>query len=564
MLTEKRCMGCMSLLDDNAKVCSVCGYEVGKQNAEDFLAIETELSDRYVIGKVESYNGSTVRYVGFDKIEKNAIYIHEFFPSSISCRGYNGNILAVEEEQDSFDTHLKSFRQTVRATARLRDLSIMVPVFDIFEENNTIYAVSEYIEMNTLEDVLKQSSGKMSWEDTKKIFIPFLSSLESCHAAGLYHFGICPSNIIVTDDGKLKLIGFDIPRVHTSSSHLKPDLHDGYSAPEQYAPEGELSPATDVYGMCAVLFRCLTGNTPPKGSRRQPKGDDLLIGASIAKKLPEYVANCLSDGLQPRLRKRIATIEELKDKLNTGAVVTALAEETKIAENIGIAGAVKEIDPKDEKKKNNNNLPKILAISLIAFIALIAIILLLIVFNDNGPKSNNTSDTSQTVVTTTTQTTVPTEEKHTAPDVVSSQSNFYDLTISNGKRVFNNHCIELAGYKYSSEDRGTIVEQEPRAGAEIGPNDSIYVYISAGQQPTTVPDVTGWNVDHAKLYLEALGFRVELSEANDSSMDYNAVVGTWPSAFNPIESDNRITLRVNKTEPTTAPSLSQEDLDGMS
>lgn len=555
MLIDNRCMGCMSILEDGLPECPVCGCKADYENEENFLPVKTEFEDRYVIGKMISYSGATVTYIGFDKIEKNPVYIYEFFPVKVSVRGEKGKVEPSDPSSVSFELLEKEFRQTVRAVARLRDLSFMLPVYDIFETNGTIYAVSEYMPLTTLNDYLKQKGGKLSWEETRKLFIPFLSSLSACHSAGLFHFGICPQNIIVGSNNKLHLIGFDISATHTMSTPLKADIAEYYGAPEQYDFDGELSPATDVYSVTAVIFRCLTGNTPPNGAHRNPKGEDLLLSAEIAEQLPEHVTEALSNGLQPRPRKRIETIEELRDKLSTGDIVTSLAEETKV---IGIAGAVREIDEDEEKrKKERNKYAMVLAGSIVAFILFVMVIVLIIVFNDDEKKEvDNNSNASATISTTVITTTTAAESKEEltkVPDITAAQISYYDLTESGGYRVYNNLPVELAGYQFSSSEKGTICGQDPLPGKTIKPGQTVKVYISAGEQMTTVPDVTGWDADHAKLYLEALGFRVDLDEANDPDAEFNSVVGTWPSAGNTPDSDNRITLRVNKTMPTEAP-----------
>lgn len=564
MLVEKRCMNCMSLLEDDATECPYCGFHVNKtENSEEYLKVGTEFADRYVIGNMQSYSGATARYIGFDKIEKTPVYIYEFFPANISKRGENGEVLPLEGSEDNFEINLKQFRQNARAVARLRDLSFMVPVYDIFEENGSIYSVSEYVEFNTLNDLLKQKGGKLTWEETRKLFIPFLSSLSSCHSAGLYHYGICPSNILIGEDGKLRLIGFDIPSVRVMSTALRPQLADGYAAPEQYSFDNELSAATDVYSVTAVIFRCVTGNAPPNGAHRNPKGEDLLLSAEIAHSLPTHVSEALSAGLQPRMRKRIESIEELRDKLTTGAVVSALAEETKV---VGIAGAIKELDT-EEKKPAKNPYALYLTLAIIVLILLITLVVVIFIFNGGNkkPAEDTSSTVETTLVTTTTTTTEPTTPVNIVPDIISSGTNYYDLTVSNNQRVFSSFPLEIAGYLYSDEERNVIVDQDPKPGESLEEGASIKVYLSLGKEVTRVPDVTGWNMEHARLYLEALGFRVEFSDASDPTIPFNAVVGSWPSQGNLVDSDNTITLLINKTVPTTTTALSpEENLDALS
>lgn len=552
MLLEKRCMNCMTILDEDENTCPHCGSHIDDlENEPNYLPIGTEFSDRYVIGKVQNYSGATVCYIGYDKIENTIVYIHEFFPANIAQREEDGMISPLDDCKDSFDYNLLEFKQTTRTMARLRDLPIMVPTYDIFEENNTIYTVSEMIESTSLSDYLKQKGGTLSVDEAKKLFLPFLASLSSCHSAGLMHFGICPSNLLIGTDGKLKLVGFDVSSVRTMNTALKSQITDCYAAPEQYSFDGELSEATDVYGITAVLFRCLTGNPPPSGSHRNPRGEDLLLSSGIAKKLPSYICDILIHGLQPHTRKRIPSIEELHDSLSTGAIVSELSDETKV---VGVAGALKNLDHNEKPKRNKNAM--ILTFSIIGFIALLTIIVIIIICTSDNkkPEKESSEPLSSTTITSTNTTSkaISQEESAKAPDLVNAMQNYYDLDSFQGTREFSSYQIELAGFQYSDEERGIIVAQEPKAGSPIKEGQTIRVYISAGKEQTTVPDVTGWKMEQAQLYLEALGFRVEVTDADDASMEYNAVVGTWPSAGNELDADHTITLRINKAEPTTA------------
>ena len=122
----------------------------------------------------------------------------------------------------------------------MRELPSIIPVYDIFEQNNTAYTISEYCEGNTLETRLKQIGGRMKWDEARPLFMPLLSTLISLHSAGVLHLGISPRNVIIGNDGKLLLRGFCITEARRVNTDLKPNLISGYPRPNN-TPSGRRS-----------------------------------------------------------------------------------------------------------------------------------------------------------------------------------------------------------------------------------------------------------------------------------------------------------------------------------
>ena len=128
--------------------------------------------------------------------------------------------------------------------------------------------------------------------------------------------------------------------------------------------------------------------------------------------------------------------------------------------------------------------------------------------------------------------------------------NYYDLrdaTLSGNMEVGIDH------FEFSEKAAGTILSQEPAASAEVEPGTQLKVVISYGRQDEKmqVPDVRGWEQEHAKLYLEALGFRVQVLQLQSSDMEKGLVDGTDPKAGTEKRIGDTITLRVSNVETTT-------------
>ena len=125
--------------------------------------------------------------------------------------------------------------------------------------------------------------------------------------------------------------------------------------------------------------------------------------------------------------------------------------------------------------------------------------------------------------------------------------NYYDLRDS---KLGGEMTVELAYPMYSDKAAGTILSQEPAAGTAADKKSVIKVVISLGQKDETlkVPDVSGWQEEHAKLYLEALGFRVETVKLQASNYEKGLVDSTDPAIGTEKRVGDVITLRVSNVE----------------
>jgi eukaryotic-like serine/threonine-protein kinase len=164
--------------------------------------------------------------------------------------------LAGEEESR------RRFVREARLAARLAHPNV-VAVFDAGEHDGAPYIVMEYVEGETLAELLARR-GPLPAEEVVKLGRQACAGLQHAHDAGLVHRDVKPQNLLVRRDGTLKISDFGIARAAeatqiTSAGTILGTA--GYLAPEQ-AAGGEASPAADVYGLGAVLYEALTGQPP--------------------------------------------------------------------------------------------------------------------------------------------------------------------------------------------------------------------------------------------------------------------------------------------------------------
>lgn len=236
------------------------------------LQRNTGLIGRYVIQKVLGQGGFGITYLGIDKLYGNKVAIKEYYPQKIAMRKaqYKDVVTVTSiEEKNNYNKGKKRFLDEAQVMARFNKNEGIVKILDFFEANNTAYIVMEYLEGITLKQYLGKY-GVIQFRNLIEMMLPLLEALIEIHSQGLIHRDISPDNIMVQHNGKLKLMDFGATRDYTESGNksLTVILKPGYAPPEQYQTHGVQGPWTDIYALCATIYKCLTGITPPDAIAR--------------------------------------------------------------------------------------------------------------------------------------------------------------------------------------------------------------------------------------------------------------------------------------------------------
>lgn len=294
--------------------CPRCGYILGDGHSLPALSPGTVISNRYLVGKRLGSNGEGIKYIGLDMDRNRRVLISEYLPSSL-CRRIKGSDSVVVNNgcESSYDDYLADFLDVSRAVSRLAGKYPVRTAIDIFECNNTAYAVYEYIPGRPLSELI-QHIDRLTWDECRQLFLPIIDTMIAAHSLGLVHFGLSPETIVMTKDGNLMITGFGIPDARLKETDLKPEIFDGFAALEQYSLELKKGKWTDVYALCAVMFFCITGKRPPDAQSRnyEPR---LSVPANLANTIPTHVVAALAGGLQVHAEKRTRSLEQLRDQL---------------------------------------------------------------------------------------------------------------------------------------------------------------------------------------------------------------------------------------------------------
>jgi serine/threonine protein kinase len=307
---DNLCSNCFKDLTQGA-ICAECGYDNDTHNDTMYLAEKTVLKGKYVIGSVLNHESDAATYSGYDLILDKPITIREFLPKGIANRLEGNSEIHVRQKfVQSYAKYRSSFFKLWTTIEKLQKLSAIIPVYDVFESNGTVYAIIEYLESIPLREYLiRNPKGYILWEDARLMFMPVLTTIEALHSNGIIHGSITPDNLVLCRDGKVRLSEFTIAEANDIKSDLEFNVHDGYTALEQYENSHKLCPATDIYSFSACIYRALVGTNPPPAPAREVN-DKLMIPNSIAEKIPMHVIKAMGHGLQIYPEKRVQTISE--------------------------------------------------------------------------------------------------------------------------------------------------------------------------------------------------------------------------------------------------------------
>lgn len=239
----------------------------------------------YRIEQVLGVGGFGITYLGRDAHLDKAVALKEYLPTELAARA-NGSVTPVSaEREEDYRWGLERFLLEARTLARFSHPSI-VRVLRYFEANGTAYMVMDYERGEPLKNLL-QNAPQPPEALLKKLGAPLLDGLAVVHAGGFLHRDIKPDNIIVRDGGEPVLIDFGAARnaLGGSTRSLTAVLTPGYAPLEQYSGEGKQGPWTDLYAFAAVLYRAVTGQSPPDAVSRL-KGD--AVPASLARVRGRY------------------------------------------------------------------------------------------------------------------------------------------------------------------------------------------------------------------------------------------------------------------------------------
>ncbi len=564
-MSVRRCLGCMRPIGEEDP-CPYCGYSKNDPAPVNALPPKTVLSNTYVVGKVLDMGEDGISYIGFDGYAQRPVLIREFMPQSLAQR--QGNQVVPQTGQEAmYKALLSDFEELYTALSNLKQLPSLRRVERLILANNTCYVICEYFDCITLNQYVLENAGELDWEMAAPMFRRLMEDISVMHQHGVIHRGISPDSLVLTANGEMKLTHFTVSGIWGEDGRPA-QLAEGYAAPEQYsktAPHGEW---TDVYSLCAVLYKVLSGTMPPAADTRSVN-DNLIPLDQLVEGVPAVVSQGIMAGLVVDQQMRIRSMRQLIQ-----AIYYATYEApTPIPPQEEATEAYFPADQQPEKKKNwFVRLPvwaKVLLICL-PFVILVIVLLYVLMMPDYGPSQQYYSGTNSSGVSQLASTVTPQESGVSSQgEGTSSQANpdavmirVDDLRNRQLEAVLSSDIAQQFNITTTEEysntiENGFIIDQSLEPNSVAAQGSTLNLVVSKGKQNVIVPSYSGYSVNSYVNALENLGFTVNVQQQYNDTVTSGSIIGTDPAVGTSVDREVNSTITVYQSmgrDPATIPS----------
>ncbi|QJC21142.1 Stk1 family PASTA domain-containing Ser/Thr kinase [Arcanobacterium buesumense] len=500
------------------------------------------LGGRYEVGDLIGRGGMAQVHIGYDTRLSRTVAI---------------KVLRSDHVTDQ--TFVARFRREAQSAAALNHPSI-VAVYDTGEEHMTSdngtdislpYIVMEYVKGRTVSELLKNGDA-LPINEAVQIAVGILSALEYSHREGIVHRDIKPGNIMLTNDGKVKVMDFGIARALADSSATMTQTNSVVGTAQYLSPEqarGEVVDSrSDLYSTGCLLYELLTGRPPFRGDSAvavayqhvsELPASPMTIAPDIPENIDRVVMKALAKKREDRYQRAIDMRSDLLLALR-GSQVTAPASatwNTQVLQQTPPAPAGSPtivqpsltetgISPAVATEKKNNTV-----------LIVLGVILLILAVTGLGwalLSSGKTEDIEKADVV-------------IVPDLEGTNQ------VSARQRIEDIGLVFVLGEPQEDKDipEGKFVSSDPAFGTEVKKGSSVTVSFSSGAGSVTIPDLaTGnFNQDAAKRELEKLGLKVGRVDVKDvPGHAKDVVTDTLPAAGQQVERGTSVNIVIASGE----------------
>ena len=308
------CFECMNEIKEGC-ICTHCLKENSETSIPHYLKAGTVLCNKYIVGNPLGEGGFGITYIGIETTLEMKVAIKEFFPNGNVYRNNSVSqdvTVVTESQKEFFEKGKERFLEEAKSIAKFVREPGIVDIIDYFEENGTAYIIMEYLDGKNLLSYVREN-GSFKVNQLFDLMLPVIDSLDKMHKYGIIHRDISPENIMYLENNSLELTDFGSARYYTNEEkEMSVMLKQGYAPEEQYRKNGNQGPWTDVYGLCATIYRCITGCVPIDALDRMIN-DDLKKPSQMGADISEELETVLMYGLAVYSENRCQTMRELSD-----------------------------------------------------------------------------------------------------------------------------------------------------------------------------------------------------------------------------------------------------------
>lgn len=508
--------------------------------------IGKRLDGRYEIHELLGVGGMAYVYKAYDNIEKRWVAIK-----------------ILKEELAGNSDFLRRFRNESKAIAVLSHPNI-VKVYDVSFGDRIQYIVMEYIDGITLKQYIEQQ-GEIKWREALYFTVQILRALQHAHEKGIIHRDIKPQNIMLLEDGTIKVTDFGIARFSQAETQTMTDKAIGsvhYIAPEQ-ARGGYINDKADIYSVGVMLYEMLTGQLPFVADnavsvaimqmQAEPTPPS-RINPSIPKGLEEITMHAMEKNPAQRFPSAADMLEDVERFRRNPEIVFRYGEQVDRAYAGTSADIYGNVQQNAAPQKYNDNYEYeeeyvrskngARASNIIKGIVAAVIVVALVVGGIFGWRylQNLTASTNKT------------SDEIVLPNFVGK---IYASDIE-GNSEYADLTFEITYGNVPSKQPGEVLHQIPAAGMTVKKGKTVSLTVNGEAEQVVVEDVKGYKQQDAYDALKALNLSPKIQAVADDDTAVGYVVKTDPAAGSTVSTGTTVTIYVSSgpsTESAVIPNI---------
>ena len=480
------------------------------------------LDGRYEIQEIIGVGGMAVVYKAYDNIDDRIVAIK-----------------ILKEEFLANEEFRRRFKNESKAIAVLSHPNI-VKVYDVSFGDKLQYIVMEYIDGITLKEYIEQQKV-INWKEALHFTTQILRALQHAHDKGIVHRDVKPQNIMLLQNGNIKVADFGIARFSRNETRTMTESAIGsvhYISPEQ--ARGEITDEkADIYSVGVVLYEMLTGQLPFQSDNAvsvaimQLQSDAKRpreINPDIPLGLEQITLKAMQKNPRDRYQSAAEMLLDLDEVKRNPSVKFDYSyfvdnEPTKfVSPNSGkISAAVQgAVAREDEAAKAEDAKKRTIAIVSgvsVALVAVIAIVLLILSFT--GKLGGGDKITVQNFV-----------GMNYNEEIAGT-----DLEKEYQFKIIKEHDL--------THDEGEVIDQTPPEGSSISKDDQVTLTVATHEDTLTVPDVYNKDANIAKQQISLAQLVPEIQTINDDTVEEGKVIRTSPERGDPVAAGDKVILFVS-------------------
>ena len=410
---------------------------------------------------------------------------------------------------------VRRFQREAISASSLNDPNI-VEVYDVGEDDGKYFIVMEYVQGLTLKQLIKKR-GSLTLPEVQDIMLQLTSAVAHAHESYIIHRDIKPQNVIILEDGRVKIMDFGIAVALNAGEFTQTNSVMGtvYYIPPEQANGGAATTKSDIYSLGILMYELVTGHVPFKGDNPvevaiKHMNEPIPSICEYDPEMPQSIENIILKAAAKNPKNRYDSAWDMHEDLET-ALDKDRFNEPKVKyrypeknfddsdNEVPIGGRTLRNAEKAEDKKDKRMNKALIVIGTIVGVLIAALLFVFILW----PRISDKPDIE-------------------VPDV-------QGMTVKQARTTLEDKGFEVSGKtkKESSDevDEDKVIGTDPEIGESLKEGSEITLIISTGSEKIEIEDYTGDDYETVKKELEEAGIIV-LSDPKDVSKDENVKEGT--------------------------------------